>query len=659
MKEIVTLKKLCDMAEVRLPLPFWKHAHVVISKFACFANRINSENSALFVRGLLENGQPASRSYNEASARKACANGARFIFSREQYYAEDGSPLPCILVDDPSAAFIRATNALRRRFPQQRRVVGVTGSIGKTTTTEMLSLVASAKYKTDHSKNNANGFASISINIQRLSPQNEVYIQEVGAYFPGLIEAGATMLEPDACVVTNIGTSHIDLYGSVEGITHDKLALTRHLRPGGMAFINYDDPVLRRQEYTCPVTWFSLDNPEADFYSANIQYGDGMIEYDIVEKGGATRTHIQLASYGLHNVINSVAAFAFGCWCGISRQEIANALLNFKTDGMRQNYCNIGGCRLYVDCFNSAPNSLESAVDTITRIPIQEGHKRVAVLGDMLKMGDLSQQLHTDCGKKLARYPVDLYLCYGPYMQYMARELEQAGRSVRYTRSREQLNEWVAECVQPGDLALFKSGHRMYLSKTIDQVFGTAFYLTDADIVLSNGHISREGDFQICTVEDSIEIRKYTGKAEKVVLPTQLGGATVVRIGADAFNRNKLKELVVGEGVTSIGFAAFYICSAMKKLTLPSTLRVIERRAFNYCQSLTELRLPEGLTTIGTRAFYDCKNLQKVVIGEQVRAIGKQAFANCKRLTIYGAPGSFAEQYAREEKIPFRPVGEE
>lgn len=654
MRNILTFKSMCEIIGVDIPEKFQPDEHVQISSFSCFGSRIRRSDSALFIRGLLDTGKKSSHTYNESAARLGYRNGARFIFSTEQYYTESGDPLPCILVDDPSALFIKLSNALRRELLQSTKVVAVTGSVGKTTTTEMMSLVAGAKFKTYHSEKNTNGFASISNHLQTISTDYSVYVQEVGAYFPGLVEADAMMLEPDACVITNIGTSHVDLYGTVENIVYDKLALTRHLTPNGMAFVNYDDATLRRQKYDCNVTWFSLDNPEADFYAANVKYGDGMIEYDII--GDGATTHIRLASYGMHNIINSVVAFAFGCWCGIPKDAIAAAFLKFKTEGIRQNYCNIGGYRLYIDCFNSAPNSLESAIETVTKIPIGEGCKRIAVLGDMLKMGELSSQLHIDCGKALAKYNIDLFLCYGPYMYYMANELKQRGCRVMYTASREQLDLWVAANVHRGDLVLFKSGHRMYLARTIDKVFGTSFYLTDLDVLTEYGKTVEADGFTASVVHGQAAIRKCTLTSDKIVVPSKIGNAQVVRIGADVFNRKRMNELVIEEGITIIGFAACYVCTNLKTLTLPTTLRVIERSAFNYCTNLEVVTLPDSVTNIEARAFYDCRALEKIVIGENVGYIGNEAFHNCRKLTIYGTVGSYAEQYAKREGIPFQSI---
>lgn len=651
-----TLRSICKAAGIEVPEAFQDKADEAISLITCFGNRVRKDG-ALFIRGLLEDGKTAPRDYKEKSARVGYQKGARFIFSTEQYYAESGEPLPCVIVEDPRKLFLQLCQGERDKFSPKMTVIGITGSVGKTTTTEMVALVSEKKGKTFYSKQNSNGFASIAHHIQEVSRDNAVYVQEVGAYFPGLIEEGASMLQPNACIVTNIGTSHVDYYGSVENIMHDKLALARHMRDGGMAFLNYDDPMLRSAKLDCPVTWFSFSNPEADFYAENITYTADHLEYDVVGKN--QRQRIKLYSYGIHNIIDSVSAFAFGSWLGLNSRDIADALAEYKTSGIRQNLCNIGGYRLYIDCFNSAPNSLLGAVETISRIPVDAGNQRIAVLGDMLKMGSMAKELHISTGKELAQYPIDLYLCYGPYMRYMADELKKAGRRVLYTESRRQLNTWIWQYAKLGDLILFKAGHRMQLSKTIDQVFGTAFYLTDPDVLLEKKKVFKTTKVSGVIVDDMVEVRSGTITEGTLEIPSTVKGLLMTRIAAEAFSRSsQLKKLVIRNGLTNIGVAAFYICTNLTEIVLPSTLKNIERSAFNYCTKLKEVVVPDSVIHIGKRAFYDCRSLEKIVIGENTAFIGAEAFRNCPKLTIYGVSGSYAERYAQAEGIPFRSLSD-
>ena len=651
MKKNFTIGEICRLAQIPVPEEFLPQADTAIPLITCFGSRVR-QGDALLPRGLTEDGRPAERSYNESNARRGCENGASVIFSQEQYHTAAGEPLPCILVEDPRALFARLCREIRHSFAEKTVTVGITGSVGKTTTSEMIELVAKEAGTVYCSKNNANGFGSIARNMQSVDDDTDVYIQEVGAYFPGLIDESAAILEPDICIVTNVGVSHIEQYGTVENIARDKISLAQHMAPCGMAFLNYDDPFLRQASVDGNVTWYSLEDPAADYYARNITYGDGFIEFDVVCPDGVSR--VKLHSYGFHNVSNAVAAFAFGRHLGLSPAQIIYALDKFRTSHMRQNLCNIGGYRLFVDCFNSAPQSLTGAMNTVTRIPLVPGAKRIAVLGDMLNLGELSEQLHRQCGVDFAAYDIDLYLCFGPQMRHMAAELKKAGRRVLHTRSRRQLEDWITRYAVPGDLILFKSSHGMDLARSIDTVFGTMFYLTDADTAADKGRTFSSGGFSGRIIDGMADIRKCTSDKWFIRTPATVEGAPVVRIGSDSFSRRRsLEELVISEGVVNIGMAAFYICPTMWRVELPTSLKVIEQSAFNYCTSLEEVELPDSVISIGPKAFYDCRALRSVTIGPGVTYIGPDAFRNCPRLTIRCEEGSCAWEYAQANGIPF------
>ena len=139
-----TLKGICEAANIEIPEAFQSRKNETIPHITCFGSR-SRKDGALFIRGLLEDGKPASRDYNEKSARAGYLKGVKFIFSTEQYYAENGDPLPCIIVEDPRKLFLQLCQSVRDKFSPNTTVLGVTGSVGKTTTTEMVSLVAKQK----------------------------------------------------------------------------------------------------------------------------------------------------------------------------------------------------------------------------------------------------------------------------------------------------------------------------------------------------------------------------------------------------------------------------------------------------------------------------------------------------------------------------------
>lgn len=329
--EKVTIKSMCNLFNVDIPNILKEKENMELSRCVCKTFFVKKD-SAFFCRGVLGNGQKASYTDSENEARKAYKNGAICIVSTDQYYDTNGKELPCIIVKDPLNCFIELCIEYRKRL--EAITVAITGSVGKTTTKEMMYLVAKQKYKTFSSGPTSNDFATISQIIQTLNKDNEVYIQEIGGFSPGFVEKSSKIVQPDVGVVTNIGLNHIDLYGSKEGILKDKICVASTLKKDGVAFLNLDDELLQKVKLDCNVIWYSSFNPDADFYADNIKYESDGISFNIRYEKKAVP--IKLKTYGKHNVINAVVAFAFGKYLNLDDGVIANALNEYEGKGIRQ-----------------------------------------------------------------------------------------------------------------------------------------------------------------------------------------------------------------------------------------------------------------------------------------------------------------------------------
>lgn len=195
------------------------------------------------------------------------------------------------------------------------------------------------------------------------------------------------MLNADACIVTNIGYPHVDLYGSIENILKDKMTIVENLREGGVAFLNYDDERIASYPVTKKVISFGIKNRSADYRAENIVNRDGTLSFDVVH--GGRRVPVVLNMYGEHNVINALAAFAVGEWFEVPENQIVKALYDFKSEGIRQSVYDIGGYHLYVDCYNSAPNSMIGSIKTLCGMDYGTNSRRVVLFGDIPRLGGL------------------------------------------------------------------------------------------------------------------------------------------------------------------------------------------------------------------------------------------------------------------------------
>lgn len=590
----------------------------------------------------------------EQEARWAYSRGASVLFCSKQFTTEDGKPMPCIVVPDPAQRFYKLSRWMRLKFPIP--TIGVTGSVGKTTTKEIVYQVLSSKYKTIKNIGNANTYAAIADTIQKLDDSYQVYIQEICAFSPGWVEGGSFMLAPDMCIITNIGYPHIDLYGSIENILYDKTSLIRNLPDNGVAFLNYDDKRLFEYKTDKKVISFAIHNKNANYIAEEIKYEDGFIDFKIRCEEGLFPARIYMV--GEHNVLNALAAFAVGRYMAIPVDDILSSLSEYRSEGMRQNVLNVGGYNLYMDCYNSAPNSVLTSVHALAIMHTDAKSKKIAILGDIPRLGKQSEQIHKEVAEKLIGEKIDLYLLYGPYMKYMYDVMKSSGCNAKYTDSREELNNWIKDNVQRGDIVLFKAGHPMALAKTSDQVFGTSFHITDGDVLLDNSKSADTKDYEARWIDGVIEIRKAIKKETRRIIPAYINEVPVVRIGNEAFSNGKMEYLELPETLRNIGYAAFYKCQSLKHVKFSEGLLILERSAFNSCLELNEVVLPETLIEIGKRAFADCINLRNIYMPNSVGNIYDDAFEGCKNLIIKCNKDSYAYDFAIKKGIPIEIVNE-
>ncbi len=636
----LTLGELCSV--VGIPLPEGLDAKTPINKV--YAHPEHSEKgSAVFV------------TYYEAEqfhCRDALKKGAAVVFVHEACKAVWPNDKRVVAVDDPIERCSKYLAKLRSLFPA--KVVTVTGSIGKTTTVDMLKCVLGDAFKLHSHHSMTNSRDGVLRTIQRLHDDDEVYLQEVGAAQPGYVESSALGLKPDVVVITNISEPHIDLYGSIENILKDKASLVEHMAPGGVAFVDSDNRYLHDYVTDRTVKHYAMDDAEADYRAENVESRDGWIHFDICRRNSAQRQSAAIQIFGEYNVRNALAAFAVGRHLGIDAEQIVQSLEKFRATGMRQNYVTIGGYHMLVDCFNSSPDSVIGSLQALETISVPEGGRRIAILGDIAHMEGIEEEAYTRVGANVADCRFDLLYCFGDGMRYTYEELVRRGfTNVLHTSDREELNQWIRDNVTTRDVTLYKSSQLVgALAKTIDAVYGTTFYLNSQRVPTATQEIVN----RYKRVGDQVEYnRLVTDKACDVTVPASVYGRPVYRISPSAFSKCRdLRRVVLPDTVLNIGAAAFYVCPKLTELTLSKRLRMIEDSAFNYCTSLERVELPDGVVHVGRRAFYDCQALREVVIPASVGFIGEEAFAKCSPdLVIRVQPGSYAEDFCKENSLSY------
>ena len=374
--------------------------------------------------------------------------------------------VPQLVVTDTGKALLQLAGWYRRRF--QLSVVGLTGSVGKTTTKEFIALVLGAKYNTLKTQGNLNNEIGVPQMLFRLEDSHTAAVIEMGMNHFGEISRLTRAVAPTVGLITNIGMSHIENLGSRAGILQAKLEILEGMAPDAPLIVNMDNDMLRTVKLgDRPLLTFAIDDQSADFTAT-----------DIAEQGSTTTFTVHHTTFtqpvtiptvGIHNVYNALAAMAVGYVTGVDPVAAASALANYVPAGMRQNLVQVGGVQVIEDCYNASPDSMRAALQTLGKLPV---HRRYAVLGAMLELGDYAKEAHTQVGKMAAENGIDGVLAYGADAAYIVEAAKQAGlENARLFDTKESLAQSLAQQVQPGDGVLFKGSRGMHLEDVMHTVY--------------------------------------------------------------------------------------------------------------------------------------------------------------------------------------------
>ncbi len=374
--------------------------------------------------------------------------------------------VPQLVVKDTGKALLQLAGWYRRRF--RLPVVGLTGSVGKTTTKEFIALVLGAKYNTLKTQGNLNNEIGVPQMLFRLEDSHTAAVIEMGMNHFGEISRLTRAVAPTVGLITNIGVSHIENLGSRAGILQAKLEILEGMAQDAPLIVNIDNDMLRTVKLgDRPLLTFAIDDQSADFTAT-----------DIAEQGSATAFTVHHSTFtqsvtiptvGIHNVYNALAAMAVGYVTGVDPAAAAAALANYVPAGMRQNLVQVGGVQVIEDCYNASPDSMRAALQTLGKLPV---HRRYAVLGAMLELGDYAREAHTQVGRMAAENGIDGVLAYGADAAYIVEAAKQAGlENARLFDTKEALAQSLAQQVQPGDGVLFKGSRGMHLEDVMHTVY--------------------------------------------------------------------------------------------------------------------------------------------------------------------------------------------
>ena len=377
-------------------------------------------------------------------------------------------PVPTILVEDTSKAFMDLAHSYRKEFDIP--VVGLTGSVGKTTTKEMIWCVLNAKFHAHKTYKNWNNEIGLPKVLLGLSPEYTAAVIEMGMNHKGEISRLTRAAEPTLAVLTNVGVSHIENLGSREGILAAKLEILEGMKKGSALIINSDNDMLSTVDpEDFKVMHFAIKDTAADVVAEDIEYLDNSTEFTAKTPAGTCR--VTLPTTGEHNVYDALAALAVGVSLEIPLEDAAAALHNYRPAGMRENIVEKGGVTVIEDCYNASPDSMRAMAETL-KLKSAQGRRKIAVIGDMLELGSFSEEAHRQAGKYMADAKVDLLMTYGPLSKFAAEEARKNGLvRVFDFDSKKQLSERLISMIKPGDVIAFKASNGMHMEEVIENVY--------------------------------------------------------------------------------------------------------------------------------------------------------------------------------------------
>ncbi|MGA8937939.1 MAG: UDP-N-acetylmuramoyl-tripeptide--D-alanyl-D-alanine ligase [Acidobacteriaceae bacterium] len=359
-------------------------------------------------------------------------------------------------------AMQRLANCVRRQWGG--RVIGVTGSAGKTTTKECVAAVLQTTLKVLKTEGNFNNHFGLPLTLLRLEPEHEVAVLEMGMNHAGEIRALAKIAEPDWAVVSNVAAVHLEFFADgIEGIARAKYELVDALPADGIAFLNADDERVR-----------GFGRGMGDRAVLYGMSADAAVRAEEIEDHGLRGSEFWLAVGdmrwpmtlrlpGRHNVMNALAAYAVGRWNGVEPLDAIGALERMRPTEKRGNMVEWRGAEIVNDTYNCNPKALEGMIEALRKT---EAKRRIVVAGEMLELGPEGARLHRACGEGMAG--VDVVVGVRGLAKELVAGAREKGATAVFVESAEAAGVWLRENLREGDVVLLKASRGVRLERALE-----------------------------------------------------------------------------------------------------------------------------------------------------------------------------------------------
>ena len=370
---------------------------------------------------------------------------------------------PCIIVDDPRIALGDIARAECKRIGC--KVVGITGSVGKSTTKEMVATVLESTFRIAKTPVNHNNDIGMPMAILAMPEDTEVAVLEMGMNHFREMAYLSSIAQPDIAVIVNIGSMHIEFLGSMEGVRQAKLEILEGMEKDGKLLLNGDDAMLRNlpKQPVQSVTYFGGADC-CEVRCKDVQEENGTLKFDVCAANQCF--HIEMALEGRHFVADAMAAVSVALELGVSPMRIQEQLSMFRNMAGRQEIYQAKEYTIISDCYNAGPESMAAALKVLGK----RTGRRIAVLGDMLELGDVTWAEHYKIGR-IAAENADAVYAYGANANRVTGGAITGGISptlARIFNTHEEMAAALKRLAKPGDVLLFKASRGMHLEKVLE-----------------------------------------------------------------------------------------------------------------------------------------------------------------------------------------------
>ena len=393
----------------------------------------------------------------------AVAKGAGGVLVQDGGITNANFKLPdvsFVSVSDSVKALGDIGNFHRSRFSIP--IIGITGSNGKTTTKEMISVILSKKFNALKNFGTENNNIGVPLTLLRLNSEHNIAVLEMGTNHLGEIRRLSEIARPTIAVITNVGPSHLEYLEDVDTVLKAKTEMLEYMNKDAKLILNADDEHLRTIKTNLKTIWFGFDK-EADFYADKISLEPEGISFRLNGKWD-----ISLGVLGRHNVSNALGAIACAWDFGIPIEEIRDALKEFKVPNMRMEVKRFGDIKIINDTYNANPQSMKQAIEAL-RDMVTEGRK-ILIAGDMLELGTFSGRFHHLVGKQAAESGIDLIVAVGKLAEHISNGAQEAGMSekkIKLCALMKDARAKVATLIKKGDTVLVKGSRAMRMEEIV------------------------------------------------------------------------------------------------------------------------------------------------------------------------------------------------